>query len=66
MKEQKCNYQLKAFIIHRGHPQAGHKIAICYDEKDCEWYSFDDSDGEPCHNPFNQQVAFLFFYEKIN
>ena len=66
LKEQKYNYQLKAFIIHRGHPQAGHKITICYDEKDCEWYSFDDSDGDFCHNPFNQEVAFLFFYEKIN
>ena len=66
LKVKNYKYQLKAFIIHRGHPQAGHKIAICYDEKDREWYSFDDSDGVPCYEPFNQEVAFLFFYEKIN
>lgn len=64
-KTQKYNYKLKAFIVHLGHPLGGHKIAICYDEKDYNWYSFDDHNVDFCENPFNQKVAFLFFYEKI-
>jgi ubiquitin C-terminal hydrolase len=58
------NYKLKAFIIHKGHPLGGHKIAICYDEKFSTWNYFDDEQVDICPNPFEQNVAFLFFYEK--
>ena len=64
-KDKNYEYQLKAFIIHKGHPLEGHKIAICYDENEDIWYSCDDEKVIQCQYPFRQEVAFLFFYEKI-
>ena len=58
-------YTLNAFIIHEGHPLQGHKIAICLDENENKWYKFDDHKVTPCQNPFHQEVAFLFFYQRI-
>ena len=58
-------YALNAFIIHEGHPLQGHKIAICFDENDNQWYKFDDHKVTFCKNPFQQKVAFLFFYQKV-
>ena len=58
-------YALNAFIIHEGHPLQGHKIAICLDENENKWYKFDDHKVTPCQNPFHQEVAFLFFYQRI-
>ena len=59
-------YTLNAFIIHEGHPLQGHKIAFCLDENENKWYRFDDSKVTVCKNPFKQEVAFLFFYQRIN
>ena len=64
-KTQDYIYALNAFIIHEGHPLQGHKIAICLDENDNKWYKFNDHKVTPCNNPYQQEVAFLFFYQRL-
>ena len=64
-QHQKNIYKLKAFIIHEGNSFSGHKIAICFDKRSNRWLKYDDSHVNVCNNPFKQDLAFLFFYEKV-
>lgn len=65
-RSEKLLYQLMGLIIHEGNERCGHKIAICFDKKNNNWYYFNDNSVNKCNEPFNQNNAFLFFYQKIN
>ena len=58
-------YRLSSLVIHQGNELYGHKVSICFDELDKNWYYFDDQSTGIIEDPLNQHNAFLFFYERV-